>query len=818
MSLYCLLIGWILGVSLMGYPVPQHINLLLCLGIGANLLLIVGRYFNYKIIASIYFKLLQTALITLVSGLLGWHYADSALSQRLTLRDTPHHQIDQIIYIAHINKVRQKTSTSSEKFSNAATIQQKVQLLAPKQTTQLILYANPSQAELLQLGQYYRVTGQIKPIHGYAVDGTFDKEKWSIQENILGILQPKSIDLIDPDEVKQMGYAAFVDHQHTWWKKAQLKIEKLRFDFRNLIAHSSLQHKGLLLALLTGDESLLPSAIQDLFKKMGISHLLAISGPHVLIFATLFCFLFNVVIKQLFPAIFLKVPRPYLLVYPFLICVVFYTAFVGFEIPALRTMLTIIILSLIILLKQKIQPLKHLLLAASILLLFDPFSILSAAFALSFGTCFILIRIYQTIQQQDPQLIDTWKTQSKRFIYLLIESQWKIFIALMPLVLWVFQQFSWLAPLSNLIAIPMMALIVPVEIIAASLSFFSESLGLWIFQFSDLLLSILVTLLELFDQSFGRELSWWALSQLDILCITFAIFIVFLPQGTVPKFWALLCLSPLFLPQQSASIFQLNVLDVGQGQAVLIRLPQHNMLIDTGGSWDETQLSIGQQVMLPYLMRQGVSQLDQVILTHLDQDHSGAFTQIAKQIKIDKVFSNEQHEGFKPYSFEYCQQGQVWQYGEIRISILSPAQNKLSQVAYDKNEQSCVVYIQVPQSKSYQNFLLMGDAGWETEFNLLQQYPELNVDVLVLGHHGSQNSSSYAFLKQLQPKLAIVSAGYNNRYGHPHPIVLKRLTHLNIPLKSTSQQGTIQIDLDRNGEMKINSFRDRLKWLGRAES
>ncbi|WP_227549064.1 hypothetical protein [Acinetobacter bereziniae] len=148
MSLYCLLIGWILGVSLMGYPLPQHINLLLCLGIGANLLLIVGHYFNYKIITSVYFKLLQTALITLVSGLLGWHYADSALSQRLTLRDTPHHQIDQIIYIAHINKVRQKTSTSSEKFSNTATIQQKVQLLAPKQTTQLILLCQsiPSRA------------------------------------------------------------------------------------------------------------------------------------------------------------------------------------------------------------------------------------------------------------------------------------------------------------------------------------------------------------------------------------------------------------------------------------------------------------------------------------------------------------------------------------------------------------------------------------------------------------------------------------------------------------------------------------------------
>ena len=99
---------------------------------------------------------------------------------------TEHHQIDQIIYIAHINKVRQKTSTSSEKFSNTATIQQKVQLLAPKQTTQLILYANPSQAELLQLGQYYRVTGQ-KLTH-FPQEDEFE----ILQPRILGIDQEKT--------------------------------------------------------------------------------------------------------------------------------------------------------------------------------------------------------------------------------------------------------------------------------------------------------------------------------------------------------------------------------------------------------------------------------------------------------------------------------------------------------------------------------------------------------------------------------------------------------------------------------------------------
>lgn len=819
MYIYFLLIGWILGVSLMGYPLPQYFSLLLILGTGANSLLILCQYFKYKMIALRSFKCIQIIFITIISGLIGWHYADSKLEQRLILRDISHDQIDKIIYIANINKVKEKTPSARAGFAKTiTTTQQKVLLLAPQQSMQLLLYANESQAKQLQLGQYYRVTGQIKPIHGFAVDGVFDKEKWSIQENILGTLSVQSIELIDEQQVRQSGYAAFVEQQHGWWQQAQLKIEQLRLDFRALIANSSLDNPGLLLALLTGDESLLSQATQDLFRNLGISHLLAISGPHVLVFAALFSFIIHLIIKRICPSIFLRIPRPYVLLYPFLIGVVFYTAFVGFEIPALRTMLTVFILSLIILFKQKIQPLQHLLLTASILLLIDPFSILSAAFALSFGTCFILIRVYQTIQQQDHQQIQTWQMQIKRFTYILIELQWKIFLALMPLVLWIFQQFSWWAPISNLLAIPMISIIVPIEIVAACLSIIFEPMGLWVFQFADVLLSMLVKGLEILDQNLHLDLSWWALNRLEIFCIALALFILFVPQGVVPKFWALLCLCPLFLPQQNNSIFQLNVIDVGQGQAIFINLPQHKMLIDTGGSWDETQFSIRQQVMLPYLMRQGINQLDQVVLTHLDQDHSAAFAEIIKRIRVNKVYSNEKNERLNKQDFAYCHQGQTWQYEQIQISVLSPPINKLSQAVYQKNEQSCVIYIQVPQSKSYQHFLFMGDAGWETEFHLLQQYPELKVDVLILGHHGSQNSSSYAFLKQLQPKLAIVSAGYNNRYGHPHPIVLKRLEALNIPLKSTIKQGTIQFNIDRSGQVQINSTRQKLKWFNGYES
>jgi len=838
MYIYLVFIGWISGISFMGSQTPQYLNGYLCLSILFGLILLFLKWFKFSITQHFIFKCTSWIFIISISYLLGVVYADYALEKRLSLRITQQNLSEQIIYIDSINKVKNKTqnthSTSlntdqssvqteqlaqsqyfSRKNQNQSSIQQRVIVLAPNHVpVQMLMYVNEHQAEVLQLGHYYKAIGQIKSIHGYAVAGTFDKEKWFIQENILGILKIQDIEEIDENQVKHLGYSSFVKQKRGFFEQISLKIEKLRLHFRSLIADSSLQNKGLLLALLTGDESLLSDQVQDLFKTLGISHLLAISGPHVLIFAAIFCFILNLLIKRIYPKIYLKVPRPYLLVYPFLICVIFYTAFVGFEIPALRTMLTVSILSLILLFKQKIQPLKHLLLTASILLLIDPFSILSAAFWLSFGACLILIRVYQTIQQQPVEKIQSWKLNLKLYLKVLIESQWKIFIALLPIVLWIFQQVSWITPLSNLVAIPLIGiLIVPVEVFAACLSLFFEPLGMLFFQFGDFVLSILIELLNALNQFLNFQLHWWAFNRLDILCIALAVFVLFLPRGVIPKFWTVLCLIPLFLPHKNQYIFQLNILDVGQGQAIFINLPHHKMLVDTGGNFDENKFSIGKNIIIPFLMRQGISSLDRVILTHLDQDHSGAFSEVIKEIKVKMVLSNERDQRFEQLNFEYCHQGQQWQYDGVKIEILSPSTNSLSEAPNNRNDLSCVIYVQVPQSKSYQNFLIMADAGWETEFKILQQYPDLKVDVLVLGHHGSQHSSSYAFLEQFKPKLAIASAGFENRYGHPHPIVLERLKALDIPFQSTIEQGSIEFNLQANGQMSITNFRNTQKWL-----
>lgn len=804
--LYGLSLGWILGICCMGNPLPESLQMLLYLSLIFIVFISLVTALKWKLTKHVIIKTIFHLNLCLSVFMGGWHYADHALERRLKLRVQHIEHVNALVYVNTISQI-------STDVDQQLRIKQNVWLLNFS-AQPIKISVNLKQGQMpLVLGKYYQISGKLKPAHSYAVAGTFDKERWFLQENIMGSLNAQFVEPIDATQVSGLGYAHFVQNNNSFDTVIRLNIEEKRLSFRQMIQNSSLQQKGLLLALLTGDESLLSSDTQNLFQRLGISHLLAISGPHVLIFAMLFCFIFQGIIQKFRPEFYLKCPRPYLLIIPFLACVALYTAFVGFEIPALRTLLTVSLCSFLIWFRQSLSALKMLLISASILLWIDPFSILSAAFWLSYGACFILIRVYQTLQQQ-PYDHQTINQKIIFYLKVLIESQWKVFIALFPLVIFIFQKVAWVAPLSNVFAIPLIgAVVVPLEVIGACLSLFYMPLGKAFFYVADGFLSLLLYILTILDQLFAQHLQWFAFTPLMIVCLTVAIFILFLPRGVISKAWVAVCCIPLVFPQQKQPDFSLTVLDVAQGQAIFINLPTQKIMVDTGGSFDETKFSIGRQVLVPYLKRQGVQQLDQVILSHLDQDHSGAFAAIAKEIKVKQVFSNEDDGRFQHENFHYCYAGQIWQYDQVKVEILSPPKASLSNVASQQNELSCVVYIQVKNAKNQQNFLIMGDAGWETEFDLLQHYPNLDVDVLVLGHHGSQHSSAYAFLETLKPKLAVISAGFDNRYGHPHPIVLARLKALKIPVVNTIEQGSIQFQLDAQHAMQMSNDRDSKKWL-----
>lgn len=804
-----ILIGWIAGIALMGHNLA-FINATWWIWLVLAILIFAIGFYKKRQSAvrqplSIFLILISSSWALFCAG---YHFADQALQQRLQFRETQTQPFEAIIYIKKIDELSDNGHKQIAEVLNR--YDQPVNWF-------LYLKKNKDQFDLsssLKLGSYYKVYGTIKPAHSYAVSGAFDQEKWFLQQNVMSAFSVKHIELLSDDEVYRLGYQQHLKQQQSITAKFLLNVEMMRLSFRLKLQTSNYQNKGLMLALLTGDESLLSDEIKQQFQLLGISHLLAISGPHVLIFALMLTWLLQKVIQRYCPQLYLWQPRQIVLLFPFIGCVLLYVAFVGFEIPALRTLLTVCIVGFFLLVRQSIRPFALLVYSASLLLIFDPFSILSAAFWLSYGACFILLRIYQTIAKLPQDQPMTYVQKGYFAIKLLVESQWKIFVALLPLVLIFFQQISLFAPLTNLIAIPFLSMIVvPLDILAACLSSIIPILGTLLFYINDVCLSILLWILSFLQQA-SPALYGVSCTPLMMVSLIVGLIILFLPHGTFPKAWSLIGFLPILLGFKAQPTV-LNILDVGQGQAIFLQHAEQTLMIDTGGSYDETKFSIGERVVIPFLRQQGIRELNHVMLSHLDQDHSGAFPKIQNAFAIEQVLSNEYRSTmqFKD-NFSLCQQGQQWTYTNLKIEVLSPRTEDLALASSQQNEQSCVIYLTFSNAQPYQHFLIMGDAGWETEYKLLQQYPDLKVDVLVLGHHGSKHSSAYDFLAILRPKLAIASAGFDNRYGHPSLELQQRLKALNIPLLTTVNAGTISFIFDQ-GQVQLKQQRQQVKWLQR---
>ena len=796
------LLAWILGMTGMGKV--WSLTTVTCGMLGIFWMMIqilVVKCPNFK---PQLFRFFSIIFLCLFSFNLAYLYADAALTQRMDLRESTTKHAEVIVHVKSMNQIQ------SNRIKQPVTV-----LNYRKQPVKWLAYLQPSSDQVLELGKYYRLRGQIMPAHSYAIAGTFDQEKWFLQQNIMAAFQVQAVEELTEQALYAAGQMPYVRQQQGLIAKMLLAIEQQRLSLRFTFQQQSLPNAGLLLALLTGDQSLLSPDVEDLFKRLGLSHLLAISGPHVLIFAALLCWSLHRLIIRFTPTWYLCYPKPYLLVFPFCIGVLLYSAFVGFEIPALRTLFTSLIIAVLILCKFKLQPVQVLLFSAAILLFIDPFSILSAAFWLSYGACLVLLRIYQTVQQQPAQIADTRVGQLKLYVALLFESQWKIFIALLPLMLIFFQQVVWIAPFSNLVALPWLSiLVVPLSIIATLCLWIFQPLGVLLFQLNDLCVSWLLSILNGADQMLGSTVQNVALSSGMLGGLIIGLCILFLPRGVVPKSWAMVCMLPIFIVDEFKQPFELHILDVGQGQAIFLQKQDQQMMIDMGGNYDEQKFSVGKQLIRPFLNSKGISSLDQLILTHLDQDHSGAYFSLRSTLPIQTIYSNERVEVMPNSQFHYCYAGQVWQLEGVKIQVLSPRQEQLAAVANHQNELSCVLYVQVEHAQPYANFLLMGDAGWEAEYQILNAYPDLKVDVLVLGHHGSKHSSAYDFVQRLKPKIAIASAGFNNRYGHPSILTQQRLQALGIQLYTTIDKGSIQF-IQNEQQIEMRFYRDQQRWLNR---
>ena len=245
---------------------------------------------------------------------------------------------------------------------------------------------------------------------------------------------------------------------------------------------------------------------------------------------------------------------------------------------------------------------------------------------------------------------------------------------------------------------------------------------------------------------------------------------------------ALLVYSP---PRVHHCCVDTHVLDVGQGLATVIETENSTVLFDTGAAYPGGG-SIAEQVIVPFLKSKKTRRIDRLIVSHADIDHSGGVAAIADYAGIGVLLSGEPLR-WPGLRFSRCRAGQSWQADGVRFRILHPDADTL--VA--GNASSCVMLVQTGNHR----LLLTGDIEADAERRLVEQRDMLWADVVVVPHHGSQTSSSTAFVDAVAPELAIVSAGYRNRWGLPKPHIVRRWQAAGAELLNTATSGAVSLRL-----------------------
>ena len=256
--------------------------------------------------------------------------------------------------------------------------------------------------------------------------------------------------------------------------------------------------------------------------------------------------------------------------------------------------------------------------------------------------------------------------------------------------------------------------------------------------------------------------------------------------------------------QVSNHNLRLHFIDVGQGDSSLIITPNGNtILIDAG---DEAHA----KKVLSYVREQGIEKLDLVIATHPDADHIGGMDKVIKNFDIG-VFAmpdvsaktNQYKQIQRELKAKKMRATRLYQGDEVQIDddidfeILSPVKGKKYD---DTNEYSIVAKIVYKDT----SFILMGDATMENEVDIINNVPDIDIDVLKLGHHGSSTSSSDYFITKTSPNIAIISCGKNNKYGHPHQEVMRVLKKHGVTPYRTDEMGDIVITSDGKEIKYIN--------------
>lgn len=397
-------------------------------------------------------------------------------------------------------------------------------------------------------------------------------------------------------------------------------------------------------------------------------------------------------------------------------------------------------------------------------------------------------------------------------------------LASLPVLLYHFHQFSLLSVPLNMIFVPFFTTIVmPLSLLFFLLTIVYLPLGQTLFQLLDSViqlshqLSAYMADFDGFNLIFMKSTWWHIVLEVSALIVLLVVMEckTSVKSYAVPLLFLIGVLSVHYFTPNFFEKGEVTMLDVGQGDSLLIQLPYRkgHLLVDTGGRlsfeeepWKKRRKvsTIGDQTLIPFLHSKGIAKLDVLILTHADQDHMGEAVRLikgnkVKRLAIPKGFarSPEDAELLKEAAdqgimIDELERGDQLQIGEQIFDVLHPSRDRVT----TKNNDSLVLTCTLGGKR----FMLTGDLEQEGERDIIEAFPHLRADILKVGHHGSKGSTSEEWLQHLKPSHALISAGERNRYQHPHQEVLKKLKDQQMKVYRTDTDGSVTYEfLDEEG-------------------
>lgn len=624
----------------------------------------------------------------------------------------------------------------------------------------------------LSLGEVWQLELRLRRPRGLSNPGVFDREAWLFR-----------------NKIHATGYVVGGERNRRIATDRVTAIDdfRRRFIARAAEASTAPQTAAVLAAIGVGARHGISTEQWHRYAISGTSHLMAISGLHIGLAASA-AFLFGRALAGLLTQ------RANARLVAILAGVVFasvYALVSGLGVPAQRAVIMLLVVAIALLRRRNCSPTATIALAALVVFLANPVATMSAGFHLSFSAVLLLF----WLARRRERSVGSGGSFAKftHSVHLLISMQLHLLFGLMPLTVLLFQRVAVLSLPANLVAVPLFSVVtVPFTLLGLALGGFLGSLGTGALRIAAFSIEILENLIARLVTLPFADINIAGTHGVGWLLFVVPALLALLPRGWPGRYVAILGVALLILqpPSRPApGCLDAYVLDVGQGLATVVRTESRTLVFDTGASFRGGG-SVAEQVVVPFLKSRGIEQIDWLVVSHADIDHSGGVAALLKFADIGTLLAGEPlpATGFPAIP---CHSGQGWEADGVRFRVLHPP----ARSPRDGNNSSCVVLVEAGQH----SVLLTGDIEAEAERQVVENFAFGQVDAVVIPHHGSLTSSSTAFVTAVSPEIAVVSAGFDNRWDFPKAAVSARWTGAGAHVLNTATSGAVSFRLCRDG-------------------